>query len=118
MHDWVGDLSLGANCRAEMNTENTIHCLGPEMAALFHVELLAYPYNPFPAEPGFLHCAPALALSQIPKNSCQGFVCTWQRRMQWGDIGARPPCAECSQFGANPPRTGCFHLWLWLILWG
>lgn len=41
----------------KMNAENTIHCLPPEMPALFHVELLAYRYNPFPAAPAFKLCS-------------------------------------------------------------
>lgn len=58
MRGRVGDLSLGAKCMTEMNTENTIHCLPPEMPALFRAELLAYRYNPFSAAPRFELCTP------------------------------------------------------------
>lgn len=110
VHDWVGDLSLGAKWMTEMKAANTIHCLGPEMAALFHVELLPYPYNPFPAAhtPWISAGLPPLAVSQVPKNSCRGFICTWQRQIPWGDSGAmpqqHPPCAEVQ----THPELGVF----------
>lgn len=72
MHDWVGDLSLGAKWMTKMKAENTIHCLGPEMPALFHVELLPYRYNPFPAAHGFQLSSLPWRSGRCLKNSCQG----------------------------------------------
>lgn len=72
MHDWVGDLSLGAKWMTKMKAENTIHCLGPEMPALFHVELLPYRYNPFPAAHGFQPGSLPWRSGRCLKNSCQG----------------------------------------------
>lgn len=63
---WVGDLSPGAKRMTEtLSTENTTHCLGAEMPALFHVELLAYPLTPAMPRRGLNPVVPALSLTQV-----------------------------------------------------
>lgn len=122
VHDWVGDLSLGAKWMTKMKAENTIHCLGPEMPALFHVELLPYRYNPFPAAHGFQPGSLPLHSGRCLRNSCPGipdkvsFAPGKGRSSGVTVVQCHSTSSLCR--GANLPRAGSFHLCLWLNLWG
>lgn len=97
MHDWVGDLSLNAKWMTKMNTENTIHCLLPEMPALFHVELPDYRHNPFDAAPRFKLCSPCPIINlNFVKIvvSYKGLFCPWQVADEAGWQGGAMPLAE------------------------